>query len=427
MRPRRGQVVLLGSPDPSRYNTRMIFALFAVLLGLFQVEAGGPVADIGPEADWCANINALPPGTEAVLRPATYQGPCTLHRSGAPETPLAIRAKDLADRPHIEYLGQGANVLNVRADHVLIRGLEFSPTQRNVDAIRIYARRDVTVEDCRFRSVGGIAVVANHSSAERIVVRRNEIVESRATAMYFGCHDGIRCVLSDLVLERNFIRGVEAPEDEVGYGLQVKLNSTATIRDNVIADTKGPGIMVYGASDAAKVSVVERNFVAGSRTSSAIVIGGGPAIVRNNVATTSAEAGFGLEDYGRRGLLRGIVVAHNTVYGNLRGGIIVPAHGLLDVKIVNNAAQARGGTRPFPTERAGVLELGNVDCSMLPCFMDPDQQNFSPLAIRRGSLAALPWIPSDDYFGRRREVPPTAGAIEMPARAISLGIKPSQP
>jgi hypothetical protein len=42
---------------------------------------------------------------------------------------------------------------------------------------------------------------------------------------------------------------VDAQEDEVGYGLQVKLNSTAVIRDNVIVDTKGPGIMVYGAGE----------------------------------------------------------------------------------------------------------------------------------------------------------------------------------
>jgi hypothetical protein len=183
--------------------------------------------------------------------------------------------------------------------------------------------------------------------------------------------------------------------------------------------------MVYGASDVSKVSVVERNFVAGSRTSSAIVVGGGAAVVRNNVAILSAEGGIGLEDYHRRGLLRGVVVAHNTIYGNAKGGILVPVHGLLDVKLVNNAVHARAGMQPFPTERAGILALGNVDCSRLPCFLDPDQRNFSPLTIRRGILAAEPWIPPDDYFGRQREIPPTVGAIETPARAISPGFKPA--
>jgi len=142
------------------------------------------------------------------------------------------------------------------------------------------------------------------------------------------------------------------------------------------------------------------------------------------VTILSAEVGIALEDYHRRGLLRGVVVAHNTIYGNAKGGILVPVHGLLDVKLVNNAVHARAGMPPFPTERVGVLVLGNVDCSTLPCFLDPEQRNFSPLTIRGGSLAAEPWIPPDDYFGRQRAIPPTVGAIEAQARAISLGFKP---
>ena len=53
-----------------------------------------------------------------------------------------------------------------------------------------------------------------------------------------------------------------------GYGIEVKLNTGGVVRDNVIIDTKGPGIMVYGARDLVTVSVVERNFTRGSRTSS---------------------------------------------------------------------------------------------------------------------------------------------------------------
>ena len=402
----------------------MILALVVVLVGFVQVDAEGPSTEIGPDMDWCATLNSLPQGEEAILRPGTYRGPCSVRRSGTPGNPFVVRAKDLLDRPRIEYLGQGDNVLNIRADHVIIRGLEFGPTKRDVDAVRIYSRSGVTVEDCRFRGVGGTAIVANHNSATRIVVRRNEIIESKATAMYYGCHDGLHCTLSDLLVERNYIRGVDATGSEIGYGIQVKLNSTVTIRDNVILDTKGPGIMTYGASDVSKMSTVERNFVAGSRTSSAIVVGGGAAVVRNNVTILSAEGGIALEDYHRRGLLRGVVIAHNTIYGNAKGGVLVPAQGLLDVKLVNNAVHARAGTQPFPIDRPGVLTLGNVDCSTLPCFLDPDQRNFSPLTIHAGSLAAEPWIPADDYFGRQRAIPPTAGAIEALARAILPGFKP---
>ena len=196
------------------------------------------------------------------------------------------------------------------------------------------------------------------------------------------------------------------------------------IRDNVIVNTKGPGIMVYGAADPSKVSLVARNFVAGSRTSSAIVVGGGPVIIRNNILTTSAEAGIGVEDYGRRGFLRGIVLANNSIYGNTLGGILIAAQGLLEMTIVNNAAQPRAGTPAFPSARAGVLSLGNTDCALLRCFVDPDQLDFTLLASHLGSVVAEPGVPVDDYFGRRRDSPPTAGAIEGAGQPILLGIKP---
>ena len=399
----------------------------AALVLLLGRPIGGAAEEIGPEAAWCGAIHALAPGDELVLRPGEYQGSCTIRRGGAPGAPLIIRAKDPEDPPRIIYLEQRANVLNIYADHVIIRGLQFGPTLRSVDAIRIYTGNDVTVEECRFVEVGGIAVVANHASVRKVTVRRNEIVRSKATALYFGCHDGFGCTASELLIEQNYIHDVRAPDPEIGYGMEIKLGSTAIIRDNVVVNTKGPGIMVYGARELGRESIVERNFVAGSRNSSAIVVGGGPAIVRNNVAVTSAEAGIALENYGKRGLLRGIVVAHNTVYGNDKAGILVPDEGRLEAAIVNNAAHARSGTPVFPTGRVGVLQLGNVDCTWVVCFVDPDKRNFSPLVVGAGSFLGGPWIPQDDYFGRRRGVPPTVGAIEQPGGPIPLGMKVVSP
>src|SRR6185295_6438754 len=195
----------------------------------------------------------------------------------------------------------------------------------------------ISVEECEFSQIGGIAVVANHNTSRGLTVRRNVIVDSGATGMYFGCHDGLRCTVSGLLIEGNLIQGVRAAGQEIGYGMQVKLNSSAIIRDNVVLDTKGPGIMVYGSQDLVATSVVERNFVRGSRTSSGIVVGGGPVMVRNNVSGWNFEAGIGLENYGGRGLLRAIVAMHNTVYANMSGGIMTPERGSLEAALVNNA------------------------------------------------------------------------------------------
>lgn len=337
-----------------------------------------------------------------------------------------IRAKDPADPPRIVYDGEDANVLSIRAAHVVIRGLQFGPTRPGVDAIRIHSGSDIVVENCGFQEIGGIAIASTSTNVERLTVRRNEIHESKGTGMYFGCHDGVSCSVTDLLIERNYVNNVRAPEGDIGYGLQVKLNSTAIIRDNVIADTKGPGIMVYGATDLSKVSILERNFVGRSRTSSGIVVGGGPAIVRNNVAISSAQAGIGLEDYGNRGLLRRIAVLHNTIYDNRRAGISVPPGGNVDVRILNNAAHARPGVAPFPNGRPGVFLSGNTDCSFILCFLAAPALDFSPLPgaplISRGRILGDEAAPSDDYFGQPRGLPPTVGAIEFIGR-ITLGVK----
>src|SRR4029077_18093103 len=152
-----------------------------------------------------------------------------------------------------------------------------------------------------------------------------------------------------------------APPAEIGYGIEVKLNTGGFVRDNVIVDTKGPGIMVYGARDLATVSVVERNFVRGSRTSSGIVVGGGPAIVRNNVAGWNFEGGIGLENYKKRRLLRAITVAHNTVYANREGGIMVPGLGPVEAALLNNAASGGAAAPALPRGRARLPLPGQLD------------------------------------------------------------------
>ncbi len=403
-------------------------ATAAALTALLAGPVTAAPVEIGPEADLCAEVNGLPPGGELVLRPGDYAGPCAIRVGGLPGAPTVIRAKSPAQRPRIVHGGTTANALDVKADHVTIRGLAVGPTQRNVDGIRIFGRAGITVEDCEFSGLGGIAVVANHTSSEGLVVRRNLIRDSEATAMYFGCHDGITCLATGLVIEGNLIQTVRAPDPEIGYGIQVKLNSTAVVRGNVVLDTKGPGIMLYGAADSARVSLVESNVVMGSLRSSGIVIGGGPVIVRNNVAAGNAIAGVGLEDYGRRRLLRGVVVAHNTLYRNEQGAVAVARNGLLDVAVVNNAVQVKAGAVSLPEAQPGLRLAGNVDCGSLACFVDGENRNFSPAPggplAAAGAVRVEAWVPALDYFGIPRAVPPTVGAVERLGGAVRLMPRP---
>src|SRR4029453_836620 len=249
-------LALLAFPDPSKIGAR-------------EIRAGN---------NYCQEINDPESGNDLVLEPGEYKGPCKILRGGEVGDPLVIRALDASNPPRIHYDGSHGNVFEIYAGNITIKGLEFGATKREVDGIRIFSGHSIIIEDCKFSEMGGIVVVANHASVRQLTVRRNHIVNSRSTAMYFGCHDA-SCVMSDLLIEKNFISGVSAPDPQIGYGVQFKLNSSGVVRENVIIDSKGPGIMVYGATDSNAISIVERNFVSGSRTSAGIVVGGGPARV----------------------------------------------------------------------------------------------------------------------------------------------------
>ena len=406
-------------------HARVAGLVLTLLVSGLLVASAATAAEIGPGSDLCSAINALQPGEELVLAPGEYSGPCTIQRGGRAGAPIVIRAADPGQRPHVVYHGATANILDVKADHVTVRGLAFGPTAPGVDGVRIFSRAAVEITDCEFDGLGGIAGAVNHTSIAGLSVLRNVITNSGSTGMYFGCHEGVECAVSGLRVEDNFIEHINAADPEVGYGLQVKLNSAGVIRNNVIVDTKGPGIMVYGARDGLRSNIVERNVVMGSRTSSGIVIGGGPAIVRNNVVLLNRDAGIGLEDYGGRGLLRSIIVAHNSVYKNTGAGIVVPeGRPLRDIVIRNNAIQARVGTAAVPGARPDIEVMGNVDCTWAPCFVDPGRLDFSPLMgsllSTPGSMRPGPWLPTDDFFGVTRGPLPTVGAVERKARPIRI-------
>lgn len=404
-------------------HSSTIAVLAILVLAIVAPPVRAATLEIGPEADLCGTLRQVEPGDEVVLQPGDYRGGCAIRHGGLPHAPVIIRGADPERPPRLTHPGL-VNVLEIRASDVEVRDLAFGPTVADADGVRIFGGERITVERCRFKQMGGIAVVANHASVRGLTVRGNVISQSGATAMYFGCHDGSSCTVTDLVVEANRIRGVTALNPQIGYGIEVKLNSSGLIRDNIISETKGPGIMVYGSRDLGTVSVVERNFIRGSRTSSGILIGGGPVLVRNNISGWNAEGGIGIENYGRRALLRGLAISHNTVYGNGEGGITIPSSGLLEASLQNNAAQTRGGTVAFPAARAGLRLAGNLDCTWLQCFTDPENLDFSPAA---GSLLRLfggprgqDVAPRDDFFGTPRGVPAVIGAVESPIHSTKL-------
>lgn len=366
--------------------------------------------DLSPGDPWCATLAAAAPGDVLRLAPGEYDGPCTLSVGGAPDLPVTLEAADATDRPHIVYDGATSNVLDVLASHVVLRGLSFGPTRADIDAIKIKSGSFITVEDCFFTGVGGISVSANSADGEGLVLRGNELRDVEATGFYLGCHDGASsCTQADVRVEDNLIDGVTSPD--VGYGLEIKLDSWGTVRRNVVRGTKGPGIEIYGSSDPSRVTVVEANLVIGSRTSGALEVGGGPVLVRNNLVVAGTGGGIVSYDYGGRGLVSGIHLLGNTAVGDGAFSVSGWTPGQ-DLEMTSNAAD-----RPMPTAVDGIPMAGNVACAdAQACWMDAANLDFWPVA--GGPLLDGGGSPQDahtldeDFCGQARTAPPDAGALE---------------
>jgi hypothetical protein len=377
---------------------------------------------LGPDDNWCRQVNKARPGDAVLLSAGIYERPCRIRNSGTPGRPITLgsAADPGSQRAKLTYRGNSANVLElVGASNVVIRDLDFVRTRRFVDAIRIKRGSDILIENCRFSGIAGISVAAGNGDTARISIRGNTFEHLAATAIYIGCHQG-DCRADDMRVEDNLIAGVNPPDQQIGYGLQLKLNAWGRVRNNRVFDTKGPGIMVYGSHNPAHESVVSGNLVQGSRTDGGIVVGGGPAWVYNNIAMENLFGGIVAQDYNDRDMQQDVRIVDNTVLDNYRSGIRVQhwRAGRGNV-LADNAIVPFAGTPPLdPAEPEGEV-VGNLVCREADkCFRDPwlDPYDLRPLKsgplYRAAGEGAQAWRPELDFFGVRRPNRPSVGAIQ---------------
>jgi len=371
-----------------------------------------------PSGDWCAVINSAQPGDEVVLARGDYSQPCWIRASGSAGAYIVIRSESENAATTFSYAGSTANIIEVYGSYLTIRGFTFRPNSDVVHSLRIRGgAHNITVERNVFTGYGNVAVSANSGSTADLVIRYNEFKNVEATPVYVGCHDG-DCVSSNLLFERNFIDGVRASDPgSIGYGIEVKLNSWGVIRDNTIANTKGPPIMAYGSSRGDR-TLIEGNYVEGSRAEAGIVLGGGPAIVRNNIAVGNANGGISAQNYGGRNLQRDIWIIHNTLINNGDSGISTQGWTSSANNVIAYNAVLSKFLTPLirPANPAGIV-MGNVSCPA-SCFVNATTApyDFTP-AARSPLIGAAPasnatWKPADDFMGVSRNVPADAGALE---------------
>jgi len=362
---------------------------------------------VDPGENWCSIVNSAKSGDEIVLRAGDHAGPCAITVAG-----VTLRGEPA----RIVYSGSSSNVIDVKADDVTLIGLQFGPTNSAIDAIKIKSGSRTHVEGCSFTQVGGISVAANSSDSSGIVIRDNRFTDLQSTGVYLGCHSGASsCASTDFLIEGNVIDGVTSSSG-VGYGIEIKVDSWGVLRDNVIRDARGPAIHIFGSYDDGRVSLVEGNYLLDSWVNNTLEIGGGPAVVRNNIVHGDATYALYVYDYGGRGITRDVQVLGNTFDGDVGLASGVWKSGL------GHAFQDNALTTALPSPISGVPMDGNVRCDGSCWTGDYWPIDGGPLTT--GGVNATDLVV--DFCGQDRSDPPHVGALQRtggPAPELAIDFK----
>ena len=311
-------------------------------------------AEIGPGDNLAAAVAALTPGEELLLRGGRYQfdGNVTLTANGTAAQPIVVRAK-AGERPIVDQATSNHNVVEVNgSSHLVLRGIEFTGGSHG---IRLMNSDHITIEDCEVYETGDVAISANSGGTyEGLKILRNHIHHTNGTGegMYLGCNND-RCRIANSLIEGNYVHHTNRSSVSQGDGIEIKEGSFGNIvRDNVIHDTKYPGILLYNTAGNGAANIVEGNIV--WNVSDNTVQIGADTVFRNNIVLGNVT----FQPH-QSGSPSNIAFVHNTVVSRSDG---VVARGISGpVLIANNAIYAQGSAIRLVSGDVGqVTTTGNI-------------------------------------------------------------------
>jgi MYXO-CTERM domain-containing protein len=326
----------------------------------------------GPAEDWCAVINGTIGNDIVLLTGGEYVGPCEIEAalSDVPTEVTTVSSFDPLD-PAIFVGSTADHVLSVAGERLMLLEVEFRELPAGVAAVRLGDLREVWFKRVWFRSLAGQAIV-QEGAVEDLRVTETEFVEV-AAPMTLGA-------VPALEISDNLVVGG-------GTALLLGAGSQGRVADNVLVSV-GAG-MDLGAGELEVVG----NLVAAS--GAALSLESGPARVEASVligAPALASAGSDPRD---------LALLGNTLVGTVELPGWGPGRGL------HFAGNAVLGSLP---ELGGAEAEGNVACDA-SCFVDAEGWDFYPTPgspLRGAGAVGL----DEDWCGRDRALPPTAGALE---------------
>jgi len=337
-------------------------ALVAGTLGLCVVAAPRAQAttfNAAPGDDVETMINALAAGDELVLADGMYTLDSSrffINVAGTEALPIVVRAADGA-RPHFQRPSDSQNIWDIRAEYLVLRGLEFSGGSAG---LRFETGRFVTIEACEIHDTGDVALRMNDVGQryEGMRILRNEIHHTNGTGegMYLGCNSN-GCQLANALIEGNYVHHTNQASVSQGDGIEIKEGSFGNVvRDNVIHDTNYPCILTYSTVGNGAPNVIERNALWNCGDHG--IQSAADAVIRNNIILGAVADGIAMQPH-QAGTPSNLIVAHNTV---LNGGRAITVRGATgSVLVANNALYSQSGEAIFVNGDATmVTSIGNV-------------------------------------------------------------------
>ena len=312
----------------------MPYLRLAVLL---LVAGSVGATEIGPGDDIRGAIAALRPGDVLDLRGGTYVliSSFNVGPKGTVAAPVVVRSKP-GERAHIRQDNANQNIIEVaNAQYFVLRDLEFSGGSHGV---RLMNSSDVAIENCEIHDTGDVAISANSGGTyQRLRIVHNHIHHTNGTGegMYLGCNSNA-CRVANSLIEGNYVHHTNGPTVEQGDGIELKEGSYGNvIRDNVIHDTKYPGILTYSTVGNGPVNTIEGNFI--YRTGDYAIQSAADANIRNNIILGT----IGLQAH-QAGSPSNQRIVHNTVVST--GTAIEVRNVSGNVVIASNAFYSQSGS-----------------------------------------------------------------------------------
>jgi hypothetical protein len=348
----------------------------------------GATYNLTPSSNWLGILgttSVLGPGDTVILGEGVYSTSSRLSfgHVGTADLPIVIRA---ADGANVTFTRPNAlqNVINIEgAQYMTLQGVTVTGGSSGIRIGQAGGRQAkfITLDGNRIHGVNGVGVTANYpgNTYEGMHFLNNEIFNTsgEGEGFYLGGNNNSAQFFNGII-ERNYIHHLNGPTVTQGDGIELKDGSYNNIvRDNVIHDTKYPGILVYGVEEQGGRNIIERNVIWNSGDHG--IQAAADAIIRNNIIFSSA--GNGIHSQNHQGAIPGnLTIQNNTIRTSgdaIR--VISPTGGAYSgpIEIANNALYPAGSfaiNLPFTTN---TNVAGNVGTKFATSGLTSSQFNNS--------------------------------------------------